>query len=232
MRIPRILACLILIIAITGCYGSQRGVFNPSGPSYPQVIVENAVSTVRMMDEMDESGTLSNYLKTCKGVMIFPGIVKAAVIYGGQGGNGVLLTRNEIGEWSSPAFYTLGGVSWGLQAGVQEVSMLMVFMNENTLANAMESGFTIGADASAVAVNLAAKANTFPSTSFQDVYYFGVVDGLFAGVSLEGGAVTIRKSYNETYYDVGVQPRDIVIYRNIDNPDARILKTALKEATR
>jgi SH3 domain-containing YSC84-like protein 1 len=47
---------------------------------------------------------------------------------GGSGGSGVLLVKDDkTGEWSPPAFYTLGGASFGLQIGgeVSEVVLLV-----------------------------------------------------------------------------------------------------------
>jgi lipid-binding SYLF domain-containing protein len=58
-------------------------------------------------------------MKNAKGVMIFPDIIKAALFIGGEGGSGVLMAKQPNGAWSYPAFYTMGSVSFGFQAGGQ-----------------------------------------------------------------------------------------------------------------
>jgi len=51
-------------------------------------------------------------------VLIYPQVLKGGFIFGGSGGTGVLLRREgKTGEWSYPAFYTMGSVSFGLQFG-------------------------------------------------------------------------------------------------------------------
>lgn len=58
-----------------------------------------------------------------------PQKVKGAMIVGAKGGSGVLLSRDSVtGSWNGPAFYILGGVSYGLQAGgaVSEVILLIM----------------------------------------------------------------------------------------------------------
>src|SRR5258706_7472512 len=50
------------------------------------------------------------------GIAIFPSTVKAGFVFGGMRGRGVLSARGQNG-WSSPAFLTLTGGSFGLQIG-------------------------------------------------------------------------------------------------------------------
>ncbi len=77
-------------------------------------------------------------IKTAQAVMIFPSVLKGSFIIGAEGGNGVLLTKDANGEWSYPAFYTLGAGSIGLQAGFQDAEAVFVIntLNEdNTQIN-------------------------------------------------------------------------------------------------
>ena len=66
-------------------------------------------------------------------VAIFPSTVKAGFIFGGHRGKGVISARNEQGEWSTPAFLTLTGGSFGLQIGGQSVDLILVIMNRRGL---------------------------------------------------------------------------------------------------
>ena len=83
-------------------------------------------------------------------VAIFPSTVKAGFIFGGHRGKGVISARNEQGEWSTPAFLTLTGGSFGLQIGGQSVDLILVIMNRRGLEKLLRNEFKIGGDASAV----------------------------------------------------------------------------------
>ena len=61
---------------------------------------------------------LKEHLKEAKGILIVPSLLKAGFIFGGSGGSGVLIVNDaKKGQWSQPAFYTIGSVSFGLQIG-------------------------------------------------------------------------------------------------------------------
>src|SRR5262249_26055645 len=55
-------------------------------------------------------------LDRAEAIAVFPGVVKAAFIVGGRGGQGVI-SRRVKGGWSAPAFFNLSGGSFGLQVG-------------------------------------------------------------------------------------------------------------------
>ena len=55
-------------------------------------------------------------------MIVYPKITKAALVVGGEGDSGVLLSRNEKGVWSSPAFITYGAVSLRMQLGAESSS--------------------------------------------------------------------------------------------------------------
>src|SRR6185369_1912275 len=58
-------------------------------------------------------------LDTAEAIAVFPGVIKAAFLVGGRGGQGVI-SRRVKGGWSAPAFFNLGGGSFGPQIGAQK----------------------------------------------------------------------------------------------------------------
>ncbi len=225
----RIFACitpLIILCVLSGCYATK--IRFPSEPkSYEQALVEKAAAAVDSLRCNPEAGLLDYYLQHAKGVLIFPGLLKASLMYGGKGGNGVLLARDEDGVWSAPAFYSLAEVSWGFQAGIQETTLMLVFMNEIVLDAAIDSGMTLSVDGSIAAGTSGAKGELSSVTMFKDIYYFADVGGVYAGLSIEGGVIKVRNSLNKSYYGTKATPRDIIFRRELDNPDANVLKDAL-----
>jgi len=220
------LSVLSLLALLAGCYGAHSA--PSSNPAhYEQGLVDKSAGVVRGMRSDPAFRHLDVYLKNARGVLILPSVIKAGLIYGGQGGNGVLLSRNAAGSWSSPAFYTLGGGSIGLQIGVQEAAIVLVFMNDKAFTSALDTGLTLGADATVAAGAEGLTGEVASTHAFKDVYYFADVGGLFAGVSLEGGVVHVRESLNKTYYGKSLTPRQIVLERAVDASAAGPLKDAL-----
>jgi Uncharacterized conserved protein len=225
-KILSAMSLLLLLGLLPGCYGAHgNGETNPA--HYEQGLVDKAAATVRNMRTDPTFRHIDVYLKNARGVLILPSVIKAGLIYGGQGGNGVLLSREADGSWSSPAFYTLGGGSIGLQIGVQEAAIVLVFMNDKAFKSAIDTGLTLGADATVAAGTEGLTGEVASTHVFKDVYYFAEVGGLFAGVSLEGGVIHVREGLNKTYYGQSLTPREIVLERKVDAASARPLKDAL-----
>lgn len=221
-----LLGLLALATLLAGCYGGQN-FSGDSSPHYEQGLVDKAAVVVRGMRQSPNFRHIDVYLKNAKGVLILPSVIKAGLIYGGQGGNGVLLARDASGNWSAPAFYTLGGGSIGLQIGVQEAAIVLVFMNDKAMKAAIDTGLTIGADATAAAGTAGVTGEVASTHSFKDVYYFADVGGLFAGISLEGGVIHAREGLNASYYGKPVTPRQILLEQKADAKGAQLLRDSL-----
>jgi len=225
-RILLTVTTLLVLVLLSGCYGAHSG--SGGNPAhYEQGLVDKSAAVVRAMRADPAFRQIDVYLKNARGVLILPSVIKAGLIYGGQGGNGVLLGRDASGSWSSPAFYTLGGGSIGLQIGVQEAAIVLVFMNDKAFKSAIDTGLTLGADATVAAGSEGLTGEVASTHAFKDVYYFADVGGLFAGVSLEGGVLHTREGLNKTYYGQTLTPRQIVLERKADVPAAQGLKNAL-----
>jgi len=225
-RLVVLFSMFSMLVLLAGCYGGSN-LSGSNSPHYEQSLVDKAALVVRGMRTDPNFKHIEVYLKSAKGVLVLPSVIKAGLIYGGQGGNGVLLAREAGGNWSSPAFYTLGGGSIGLQIGVQEAAIVLVFMNDKAMKAAIETGLTLGADATAAAGTVGVTGEVASTHAFKDVYYFADVGGLFAGISLEGGAIGVREGLNKTYYGKAVTPRQILLDHAVQAPGARMLQEAL-----
>ena len=119
--------------------------------------------------------------------LIFPKIIKAGLIIGGQSGDGVLRIRGQVS-----GFYNLSAASFGLQAGGQSFSYALFFMTEASLNYLIRSdGWAIGTGPSVVVMDKGAAASMNSMTLTQDVYAFPFGQkGLMAGLGLEGSKIT------------------------------------------
>ncbi len=226
-KIMLALSTLLLLGLLAGCYGGVHAGPDGEPTHYEQGLVDKSTAVLRSMRADPAFRHIDVYLKNARGVLILPSVIKAGLIYGGQGGNGVLLGRDANGAWSSPAFYTLGGGSIGLQIGVQEAAIVLVFMNDKAFKSAIDTGLTLGADATVAAGSEGLTGEVSSTHVFKDVYYFADVGGLFAGISLEGGVIHTRDDLNRNYYGQTLTPRQIVLEHKVDAARARPLKDVL-----
>ena len=135
-------------------------------------------------------------------VAIFPSTVKAGFIFGGHRGKGVISARNEQGEWSTPAFLTLTGGSFGLQIGGQSVDLILVIMNRRGLEKLLRNEFKIGGDASAVVGPLGRDLEASTDLTLRaEILSYSRTRGLFAGITLKGSTIRADRDANERFYD-------------------------------
>ena len=127
------------------------------------------------------------FARNARAVLVFPTIVKAGLVFGGQTGDGVLLSNGR-----AEGFYNISGGSWGLQIGGQTFGYALFFMNESSLRYLRRSGgFSVGAGPSIAVINKGAGADVDTTTLSQDVYAFPFNEkGLMADLTLKGTKIT------------------------------------------
>jgi lipid-binding SYLF domain-containing protein len=125
-----------------------------------------------------------------------------------------MLARGEDGKWSNPAFYTIGGISWGLQFGGQSSELVIAVMTDKGLNAIMNREATLGADAGLAIGELGKGLNAATGMGMKsDMYAFARSEGLFVGVSLEGSVIAPRHTWNQLVYGDQVTPEAILIDR-------------------
>jgi len=125
--------------------------------------------------------------KRAKAILVFPKIIKAGLIIGGQGGDGALRVGGK-----TVGYYNIAAASFGLQAGAQTFSYALFFMTQAALDYLQNSnGWAIGSGPSVVVMDKGAAASMTSTTLSQDVYAFPFGQkGLMAGLGLEGSKIT------------------------------------------
>jgi lipid-binding SYLF domain-containing protein len=148
-------------------------------------LVENARHSLHQLEESDPGA--SSYAHRATGVLVFPSVLKAGFVFGGETGNGVLFVDGQ------PAgFYNLSGGSWGLQIGGQDFAYALFFMNGHALHYLKASqGWSVGTGPSIVVINKGAAGEANSTTVSQDVYAFPFNNkGLMADLTLQGSKIT------------------------------------------
>ena len=157
----------------------------PFAASEAAEIDQNANAALHQLYAEDRRA--SELGKKATGILVFPKIVKAGFIFGGQGGKGVLTVKGQ-----PQGYYTIAAASFGLQAGVQWFSYALFFMNEQALKYLDKSdGWSVGAEPNVAIIDRGAGAQIDSTTLSHDVIAmpFGQ-QGLMAGLSLQGSKIT------------------------------------------
>jgi lipid-binding SYLF domain-containing protein len=151
-------------------------------------------------------------LERAYGIAVIPDVTKVAFLAGGRRGKGVLVVRDKDGRFTNPIFISLTGGSFGWQAGVQSTDVVLVFTTRAGIEGITDGKITLGADASVAAGPVGRQASAATDASFTaEVYSYSRNRGLFAGVALDGSALTIDRRANQEFYDkTSVTASDII----------------------
>lgn len=151
-------------------------------------------------------------MEKAEGIAVFPSLLKGGFIVGGQFGRGVMSVRDRsAGTWSSPAFLTLGGGSFGLQIGGQAVDLVLVVQNRRGLEQLVSNQFKIGADASVAAGPVGRDASAATDIQMRaKILSYSRTRGVFAGVTLNGTTIAEDRDANGRFYGTSYTTRQIV----------------------
>jgi lipid-binding SYLF domain-containing protein len=139
-------------------------------------------------------------LDKAEAVAVFPGVLKAAFGIGGRKGQGVVSRRTPSG-WSAPAYYNLGGGSFGAQIGAEKMDIVLLIMNEGGLKGLMSDKFELGGEVGVAAgpYGRNAGASTTP-TADAGILTYSRSKGAYIGAALKGVAITPDNDLNQAYY--------------------------------
>jgi len=199
--------------------------------SKPDVLVVEAQKAFQDFVADPNMGWFRDNLNKAKGILIIPQLIKVGFIFGGTGGSGALVGRDDkTGAWSYPAFYTMGSVTFGLQIGAAADQVMLMVMTQKGVDRLLTSSFKLGGDISVAAGPVGAGMGAKGVTA--DVIAFSRSKGIFGGLTIEGAVIATRDKWNSEYYGKTVSPRDILILRNVNNKQANNLRAAVKKAAK
>lgn len=164
---------------------------------------ERAQESAKIFNEMmgkPDSAIPSALLDKAKAIIIFPGAVQAALGIGGRGGRGVVSRRTANG-WSEPAFFKMGGGSFGAQIGVQKTDYILLIMNDGGLSGLLEDEYTVGGEIGAAAGPLGRSAGASTNATLDaEILSYSKAKGLYAGVALKGVKIYPDNELNNEVY--------------------------------
>lgn len=209
---PIFLTCLLMIAGAVGTIHAQKDSDQKSKDVNEAKKTATAASKVfnEIMKAPDKAIPM-DLLDRAEAVAIFPGVINAAFIFGGRGGVGIISRRTPTG-WSAPAFFKIGGGSFGFQIGGEKIAYIMLIMNDDGLKGLLEDKFEMGGEASLAAGPIGRSAGATTNTTMDAaILSYSRTKGLFAGVALKGAVVTPDNDRNLAVYG---QRADWILTKN------------------
>jgi lipid-binding SYLF domain-containing protein len=196
----------IFALLFSACASSPLSESNPF--KYTELLLdsEEAIGGV-----INTSRVPQKLLGRAKAIVVFPDLVKAAMIAGARVGKGVVIVRSpRSGEWNPPAFIKSRQASWGIQAGIQKAELVLLVMTKKGLKQLFRTQYnlgsgpqiTLGPVEETLNLNLALKEN--------DIFAYSRTEGLFAGLSFDGTIISSDKNGNYAYYRQPVTSRNLL----------------------
>jgi len=227
-KASRVISYFIFCLLIVGLFALLPARAMAADMEEEKMLVDKALTTFNRFMADKDMGYLKEHLKNSKGIIIFPSVVKGGFVFGGSGGHGVFLARDEkTGAWSEPAFYTMGALSWGLLAGIQKSEVILLVRTERALESLYTSSFKLGTDVSIATGPVGIGA---ASKNFADIFSWALSQGLYAGLSLDGSVLGTGDKANHAYYGESVRPVDIFVAHKVKNPHSAKIQEALVKA--
>jgi len=198
----RILTLAVAVLALTTAIPLAR-----SGDDHSEKVKQAAAQSVKAGKVFDEimqtpdKAIPRDLLAHAKAIAVFPQVIKAAFIVGGEGGRGVVSRRTSAG-WGNPVFFRAGGGSVGPQIGASATDIVLVFMNDDAIAGLMKDKFELGAEAAIAAGPVGRDAGAGTDALMRaEILSYSRGRGLFAGVNLKGVVIRPEDDLNEAVYN-------------------------------
>ncbi len=172
---------LLAVLLLNGC-ASTGGKIAPARAEIDRDVYQ------AYNDLLNKNQSARLLAQNARGILVFPNIVKAGLMVGGQfGRSGALIVNGQI-----QSYYNSTAASYGLQAGVQSFGYALFFMDQQALAYLDQSaGWEIGVGPSIVVVDAGIAKSLTTTTAKDNVYaYIFNQKGLMAGLGLQGSKIT------------------------------------------
>ena len=164
-------------------------------------IVESATQVLNEIMAAPAQAIPVALLHDAKGIIICPGMLKGGFVIGVKHGRGVLVVRDDNGNWRAPSFISITGGSIGWQIGIQATDVILVFKTKKSIQGLINGKFTIGGDVSAAAGPVGRDASASTDLQFRaEIYSYSRSRGLFAGAALDGSQVSMDNAATAAYY--------------------------------
>lgn len=181
---------------------------------------QKAAEVFREIMDIPEKDIPREILDKAECIAVFPQVIKAGFVVGGRGGRGVASCRTASG-WSAPAYFSMGGGSFGLQIGAQATDFVLLFMNRDGMNSLLSDNFELGGDASVAAGPVGRQAGASTDLKMDaKILSYSRSKGLFAGLELKGVVIKPDKDDMRDVYGENVTAKQVLQENKVTAPES------------
>lgn len=209
-----------IVLILTAAFLTSTNLYAASDPAELEKRIQNCNEVLAEIMQMPDKTIPTDLLSKCAAVAIFPYVIKGGFFVGARYGKGIVIAHDpKTGKWKAPAFFTLGGGSFGFQFGAQAIDLILVIMNKRGLEGLLKDKFTLGGDAAVAAGPVGRSASADTDLLLKaGIFSYSRSKGLFAGVALKGAAIMPDKGANRTYYGGPVDVKELLLGHKVIPP--------------
>ena len=197
----------VFALLLSACASSPFSGPNPFEHTELLLEAEQAIEGL-----INVSGIPQKLLGHTKAIVVFPNLVKAAMIAGARVGKGVVIVRSpKTGKWNPPAFIKSRQASWGIQAGIQRAELVLFVMTNKGLKQLFKTQYNLGKGPQIALGPVGKTIDLNLVLNKNDIFAYSRIEGLFAGLSFEGTVISSDKQANYEYYQQPVSNRNLLM---------------------
>lgn len=135
-----------------------------------------------------------------------------------------MIIRRSENEFSGPFFYSIGGLSFGLQIGAKSGQVLMTIMTNRGLNSILKERIKLGVDVDTAVIDSGVGYSAESTLRLADIFTFSDNKGLFVGGSLEGTYLQPRNDLNRVVHGLDLSSEQIIENKNLSKGISNLVK--------
>ena len=187
-------------------------------------LIHSSEKSIKKIFSNPEFDNLKDYLDNSRAILIFPELYEGGLIFGAKGGNGIMIIRRSENEFSGPFFYSIGGLSFGLQVGAKSGQVLMTIMTNRGLTSILKERIKLGVDLDTAIIDSGVGYSAESTLRLADIFTFSDNKGLFVGGSLEGTYLQPRNDLNRVVHGLDLSSEQIIENKNLSKGISNLVK--------
>ncbi len=209
----------VFVFLLSACASSP---FSGPNPFEHTELLLDAEEAIEALINVSGAGIPQKLLGHAKAIVVFPNLVKAAMIAGARVGKGVVIVRSpKTGKWSPPAFVKSRQASWGFQAGIQKAELVLLVVTNKGLRQLFQTQYNLEKGPKIAIGPVGKTLDLNLDLSKNDIFAYSRIEGLFAGISFEGTVISSDKHANYEYYQQPVSNRNLLAgHKSIKVPES------------